>query len=430
MAGWPAKSRNACLAPPVAAQWAMPVAAFPRIFDIVVAGAGPAGLAFAAAVKQALGSAVAIALVDPRPQARDGRLRTVALAEGPRRLIEQVDAWTALAPLAQPIRRMAIYDGRVRDAVRVEQLRFGGADHEPLAHMAFNDDVADALGAAAAAQGVETMTGAVTAFAPGRDTAQLELADGRRLTARLIVGADGARSRLRGLGDIQTVGWDTGQTGIVATIAHERDHDGLAEQHFLPGGPFAILPMRGRFSSIVWNERHADAKAIAALAPEDFLRELEYRFTLKLGALSLASRVEAVPFSFRFARRFVGERLALVADAAHVVHPLAGQGLNLGLRDVAALAEAVVERMRLGLDPGDATTLKTYERARRFDVVSSSFGMDALNRLFANDVTPLRAARDFGLRVVDRLSPLKRRLAAEAAGDGVRAPRLLRGLGL
>jgi len=424
------RAGDACLGAVAAPQWAMPAAASPRIFDVVVAGAGPAGLAFAAAVKQALGSAVAIALVDPRPQARDGRLRTVALAEGPRRLIEQVGAWTALAPLAQPIRHMAIYDGRVRDAVRVEQLRFGGADHEPLAHMAFNDDVADALGGAAAALGVETMTGAVTAFAPGRDVAELDLADGRRLTARLIVGADGGRSRLRGLGDIQTVGWDTGQTGMVATIAHERDHDGLAEQHFLPGGPFAILPMRGRFSSIVWNERHADAKAIAGLAPEDFLRELEYRFTLKLGALRLASRVEAVPFSFRFARRFVAERLALIADAAHVVHPLAGQGLNLGLRDVAALAEAVVERMRLGLDPGGATTLKTYERARRFDVVSSSLGMDALNRLFANDATPLRAARDFGLRVVDRLSPLKRLLADEAAGDGARAPRLLRGLGL
>jgi 2-octaprenyl-6-methoxyphenol hydroxylase len=402
----------------------------PRVFDVVVAGAGPAGLAFAAALKQALGSGVAIALVDPRPQARDGQLRTVALAEGPRRLIEQVGAWAALAPLAQPIRRMAIYDGRARDAVRIEQLRFGGADDGPLAYMAYNDDVAAALRDAAAALGLETLATSVTAFAPGRDTAELTLADGGRIRARLVVAADGARSRLRALADVPTVGWDTGQTGMVATIAHERDHDGLAEQHFLPGGPFAILPMRGRFSSIVWNERHADAKAIVALAPEDFLRELERRFTLKLGALTLASRVEAIPFSFRFARRFVAERLALVADAAHVVHPLAGQGLNLGLRDVAALAEMVVERMRLGLDPGDATTLQSYQRARRFDVVSSSVGMDALNRLFANDLAPVRAARDLGLRVVDRLSPLKRWLAAEAAGDGVRAPRLLRGLGL
>ena len=409
---------------------AMPAAASPRIFDVVVAGAGPAGLAFAAAVKQALGRGIAIAVVDPRPQAGDGRLRTAALAEGPRRLIDGVGAWAALEPLAQPIRRMAITDGRARDAVRIEQLRFGGEDGAPLAYMAFNDDIAAALGGAAAALGVETIVGAVTAFAPGRDMAELELADGARLRARLVVAADGARSRLRALAEVATVGWDTGQTGIVATIAHERDHEGLAEQHFLPAGPFAILPMRGRCSSIVWNESHADAKAIAALAPDDFLRELEYRFTLKLGALSLASRVATFPFSFRFARRFVAERLALVADAAHVVHPLAGQGLNLGLRDVAALAETVVERMRLGLDPGDATTLEAYQRARRFDVVSSSLGMDALNRLFANDLAPLRVARDFGLRVVDRLPPLKRLMTAEAAGDGVRAPRLLRGLAL
>ena len=408
----------------------MSAAASSRVFDVVVAGAGPAGLAFAAAVKQALGAGIAMALVDPRPQARDGRLRTVALAAGPRRLIDQVGAWAALAPLAQPIRRMAITDGGAKDPVRIEQLRFGGADDEPLAHMAFNDDVAAALGDAAAALGLETIAGAVTAFAPGREVAQLELADGRRLRTRLVVAADGGRSRLRELAALPTVAWDTGQSGIVATIGHERDHEGVAEQHFLPGGPFAILPMRGRFSSIVWNERHADARAIVALPPDDFLRELEYRFTLKLGALSLASRIEAVPFSFRFARRFVADRLALVADAAHVVHPLAGQGLNLGLRDVAALAEKVVARMRLGLDPGDATTLEAYQRARRFDVVSSSLGMDALNRLFANDLAPLQLARDFGLRLVDKLAPLKRRLAAEAAGDGVEAPRLLRGLGL
>jgi 2-octaprenyl-6-methoxyphenol hydroxylase len=409
---------------------AMPAAASARIFDIVIAGAGPAGLAFAAAVKQALGSGVAIAVVDPRPGVRDGRLRTVALAEGPRRLIDQVGAWAPLAPLAQPIRRMAIYDGRVRDAVRIEQLQFGEEGDEPLAHMAFNDDLAAALGDAAAAQGVETISAAVTGFAPGRDTAEIALAGGARLKARLVVAADGGRSRLRALAELSTVGWDTGQTGIVAAIAHERDHEGVAQQHFLPAGPFAILPMRGRLSSIVWNERHADARAIAALAPDDFIRELEYRFTPKLGALALASRVEAIPLAFRFARRFVAERLALLADAAHVVHPLAGQGLNLGLRDVAALAEAVVDRMRLGLDPGDATTLEAYQRARRFDVVASSIGMDALNRLFAKDAEPLRAARDFGLRVVGRLAPLKRLLAAEAAGDGVRAPRLLRGLAL
>ena len=250
------------------------------------------------------------------------------------------------------------------------------------------------------------------------------------MRARLVVAADGGRSKLRSLADIQTVGWDAGQSGIVATVAHERDHEGWAEQYFLPAGPFAILPLPGRQSSIVWNERHDDAKTLLALDAEDFLRQLEKRFSPRLGAIRLASRVEAFPLNFRFARSFVGERIALVGDAAHTVHPLAGQGLNLGMRDVAALAEAVAERMRLGLDPGDRATLEAYQRARRFDVVSSSLGMDALNRLFSNDIAPLRFARDVGLRVVDRAPALKAFFMAEAAGAGGRAPRLLQGLGL
>jgi 2-octaprenyl-6-methoxyphenol hydroxylase len=405
-------------------------ASAPRVFDIVVAGAGPAGLSFAAALKQALGSAVSIAVVDPRPGRGDGHLRTVALAAGTRHLLERVGAWEALEPLTQPILQMAIYDGAPSDAVRLEQLKFDALQAQPLAHMAFNDDVAAALAWRAAALGVETIRQAVTGFAPGRDVARIDLAGGEVLRARLVVGADGVRSKLRALAEIPTVGWDTGQSGIVATIGHERDHHGRAEQHFLPAGPFAILPMPGRRSSVVWNESHADAKILLSLAPQDFLRQLERRFTPKLGAIRVASRVEAFPLSFRFARRFVGKRIALVADAAHVVHPIAGQGLNLGLRDVASLAEIVVDRMRLGLDPGDAETLEAYQRTRRFDVVASSLGMDALNRLFSNDSRPLRFARDFGLRVVDRLPTLKSLFIAEATGAGAGAPRLLRGLGL
>ncbi len=401
----------------------------PRVFDVVVAGAGPAGLSFAAAVKQALGSGVAIAVVDPRPGQRDGRLRAVALAAGPRRLIERVGAWAALAPQTQPIVQMVIADGALSDAVRLEQLTFDAREGEPLAHMAFNDDVAAALAARAAALGVETIKGAVVGFAPGRDVARIALSGGEILSARLVVAADGARSKLRALAEIPTVGWDAGQSGVVATIAHERDHHGRAVQRFLPAGPFAILPMPGRRSSIVWNESHADAKALLALAPDDFLSQLERRFTPRLGAIHVASRVEAFPLAFLFARRFVGKRIALVADAAHVVHPLAGQGLNLGLRDVAALAEVVADRMRLGLDPGDAATLEAYQRMRRFDVVASSLGMDALNRLFSNDAAPLRFARDFGLRVVDLAPTLKNLFIAEAAGAGSGAPRLLRGLG-
>jgi 2-octaprenyl-6-methoxyphenol hydroxylase len=402
------------------------------IFDIVVAGAGASGLALAAAVKQAMGIGVTIALVDPAPPpgADAAPLRTVAIAEGPRRLLERIGAWEAIEPKAQAILSMAIMDGDVRDAVRLEHLGFDAKDGAPLAHMAFNDDVVRALAALCDRLEVRRVTASVAHWAPGKRVAELGLSTGAAVRARLAVAADGARSKLSRLGDIATYGWDYDQAGIVATIAHERDHGGRAEQHFLPAGPFAILPLPGRRSSIVWNERRADARALLALDPEDLTRELEYRFTPKLGEISLASRAEAFPFRFQIARRFVGERLALIGDAAHVVHPVAGQGLNLGLRDAAALAETIVGEMRLGLDPGAPAPLAAYERRRRFDVAMSGLGLDALNRLFSNDFAPLRFVRDLGLRIVDRASPLKDMLIAEAGGAGSGAPRLLRGLAL
>jgi 2-octaprenyl-6-methoxyphenol hydroxylase len=402
------------------------------VFDVVIAGGGANGLALAAAIKQAMRQGVSVAVVDPAaaPAASATPLRTVAIAEGPRRLLEQIGAWEAIAPQAQPILSMAIMDGDVRDAVRLPHLRFDAKEHAPLAHMAFNDDVVGALSALCDRLGVQRLTGSVADWASGKRVAEIGLSDGRVLRARLAVAADGARSKLSRLADIQTIGWDYDQTGMVATVAHERDHEGRAEQHFLPAGPFAILPLPGRQSSIVWNENRADAGALLALDPEDLTRQLEYRFTPKLGAIRLVSRVEGFPFRFQIARRFVAERLALVGDAAHVVHPIAGQGLNLGLRDVAALAETVVAEMRLGLDPGAATPLAAYQRRRRFDVAASGLGLDALNRLFSNDLAPLRLARDLGLRVLDRAPMLKDMLIAEAGGAVSRAPRLLMGFAL
>jgi 2-octaprenyl-6-methoxyphenol hydroxylase len=396
------------------------------IFDIVVAGAGASGLALAAAVKQAMGSGVSIAVVDPGASATP--LRTVAIAEGPRRLLERIGAWEAIEPKAQAIVSMVIMDGEVRDAVRLPHLNFAAKD--PLAYMAFNDDVVGALSSLCDRLGVQRVAAAVAHWAPGKRVAELGLSNGASMRARLAVAADGARSKLSALADIAAIGWDYDQAGIVATIAHERDHDGRAEQHFLPAGPFAVLPLPGRFSSIVWNERRADARALLALEPKDLTRELEYRFTLKLGEISLASRAEAFPFRFQFSRRFVAERLALIGDAAHVVHPVAGQGLNLGLRDVAALAETIVGEMRLGLDPGATAPLAAYECRRRFDVAASGLGLDALNRLFSNDLAPLRFLRDLGLRIVDRAHPLKDMLIAEAGGAGWAAPKLLKGLAL
>ena len=291
------------------------------------------GLALAAAIKQAMGQGASVAVVDPGPPAGPSAspLRTVAIADGPRRLLEHIGAWAAIEPKAQPILSMAIMDGEVRDAVRLPHLNFDAKDRAPLAHMAFNDDVVGALSALCDRLGVQRVTGSVAHWVAGKHVAELGLSDGR-VVARAPRGRRRRRAlETRRLAEIQTVGWDYDQAGIVATVAHERDHEGRAEQHFLPAGPFAILPLPGRQSSIVWNERRADADALLALDPDDLTRQLEYRFTPKLGAISLASRVEAFPFRFQIARRFVAGRLALVGDAAHVVHPVAGQGLNLGL---------------------------------------------------------------------------------------------------
>ena len=397
------------------------------VFDIAVVGAGAAGLAFAATLRREAGARLKIALIDAAPSGSDGRLRTVALSPGSQALFERLGAWDALRGETQPILDMAIFDGTTSDAVRLEQLHFANPDHAPLAHMAYNDDVTAAL--SAAAEGVTRIAGAVAGFAAGPFVATLTLADGQDVRARLIVAADGARSKLRALADIATSGWPTGQAGIVATIAHEHEHEGRAEQHFLPAGPFAMLPLKGRRSSIVWNERPEEAERLCAAPEAEFIAELERRFSPALGALKRVGEARAFPLEFRFARSYVAERLALIGDAAHLVHPLAGQGLNLGLRDVATLAEVVVEQVRLGLDPGGREVLAEYQRRRRFDALTSGLGMDAMNRLFSNDSALLRSLRDLGLRVMDRAGPLKRALIAEAAGGGMGAPRLMKGLG-
>ncbi|HXW19196.1 MAG TPA: FAD-dependent monooxygenase [Roseiarcus sp.] len=400
-----------------------------QVFDVVVAGGGVAGLALAACLKQALGAGADILIADPRLGDIEGRERASAIAPGSRRLLTEVGVWETIASRAQPIHEMAITDGGVWDGARPVHLSFHERADEPLAHMAMNDDVVAALRDRCLALGVECVKAGVGGFVINRYTIDAKIADASA-RARLLVGADGARSKLRALADIATVGWDYPQSAIVATIGHQRDHRGRAEQHFLPAGPFAILPLPGRRSSIVWNESKADAAALLSLDKADFRRELEARFTLKLGEIEAVSDPIALPLVYRVARRFVAERLALVGDAAHVVHPLAGQGLNLALRDVAALAEHIVERVRLGLDPGDAGNLAAYERARRFDVAASSLGMDLMNRLFSNDIGALRATRDFGLRLVDRAPALKRLLIEEAAGARGVAPRLLLGQAL
>jgi 2-octaprenyl-6-methoxyphenol hydroxylase len=222
-------------------------------------------------------------------------------------------------------------------------------------------------------------------------------------------------------------GWSYGQSAIVTTVAHERDHGGRAEEHFLPAGPFAMLPLTGRRSSIVWTEETREAARIVALPDHDFHAELERRFGLHLGEIEAVGGRRAHPLGLWFARSFIAERIALVGDAAHVIHPIAGQGLNMGLKDVAALAEVIVDAVRLGLDPGSLVVLERYQRWRRFDTMAMAAATDGLNRLFSNRSDVLRLARDFGLGLVDRWPALKQLFIREAAGLLGEVPKLLRG---
>ena len=226
---------------------------------------------------------------------------------------------------------------------------------------------------------------------------------------------------------IKTVHWDYGQSGIVCTVAHERPHHGRAEEHFLPAGPFAILPLDGNRSSIVWTERTADAERLVAGDELVFEIELEQRFGLKLGEIRVEGKPRAWPLGLTLARAFVAPRFALAGDAAHGIHPIAGQGLNLGFKDAAALAETVVEADRLGQDIGALDVLERYQRWRRFDTVQMGVTTDVLNRLFSNDIGPLRVMRDIGLGLVDRMPRLKDYFIRQASGLSGDTPRLLKG---
>jgi 2-octaprenyl-6-methoxyphenol hydroxylase len=399
----------------------------PRV-DVAIAGAGTAGLALAVALARSLKPGFSVAVCDPalaaEPAADD---RVSAIAGGARRLLTALGVWERLKAAPQPIVAMEITDSRLDDAVRPTFLSFDTEHDEPAAHMAENRAVLMALRETAQEAGVRLIPVAVADFTAHEDFTELQLEDGGPLRARLLVAADGARSKLRTKAGIKTVNWTYGQSGIVATIGHEREHGGRAVQHFLAGGPFAILPLAGKRSSIVWSEKSDEAERLLALSAEEFHGELERRFGLQLGEIEVLSPPRAYPLGFSIARSFVADRFALIGDAAHVIHPIAGQGLNLGLRDVAALAECVTEAARLGLDPGSPDVLVRYERWRRFDTTAMSFSMDALNRLFSNRSDALRLLRDVGLGLVDRAPPLKRMFAAEAAGLTGDVPRLLRG---
>jgi 2-octaprenyl-6-methoxyphenol hydroxylase len=398
--------------------------------DVLIAGGGHVGLTLALALRQAA-PGLGVALVDrtaPAAAGKDGRASAIAAAG--RRMLRQLGAWDAIADAAEPIRDMVITDSRTRDVARPIFLTFDGRtdDGEPFAHMVENSALNAALGQAALAAGADIIAPErVVDFAVDGTAATVSLASGRRIAARLLIAADGVRSELRALAGIATVTWSYRQSGIVVTVKHERPHQGRAEEHFLPAGPFAMLPLTGDRCSLVWTETEAVANWIVTADPETFQRELERRFGHRLGAVTALGPPRTFPLGLTLARAFVRPRFALAGDAAHGIHPIAGQGLNLGFRDVAALAETIVEGERLGLDIGSLALLERYERWRRFDTFEMGLVTDGLNRLFSNDNPALRLFRDVGLGIVDRLPSLKRMFIREAAGDGGELPRLLRG---
>ncbi len=401
--------------------------------DVLIAGGGFAGLTLAIALRQGLGPSASVAVADPmlgRSHADDERASAIVAAA--RRLFETLGVWQGVADGAQPILDMVVTDSRVDDAVRPVFLTFGGEVEpgEPFAHMIENRFLIAALETKVKAVGAVLRTTAVGRVTQSGERLAVELTDGATLSARLLVAADGARSSIREHAGIAVHGWNYGQSAIVTHVGHERDHEGRAVEHFLPAGPFAILPLRGRRSSIVWTETTREADRIMALPDDAFHYELERRFKLHLGEITSVGTPHAHPLGFFVARSFIAERIALVGDAAHLIHPIAGQGLNMGLRDVAALAEVVVDAARLGLDPGEATTLERYQRWRRFDTVAMGLATDGLNRLFSNRSPVLRLARDVGLGLVDRVPNLKRLFIREAAGLIGDVPKLLRGKAL
>jgi 2-octaprenyl-6-methoxyphenol hydroxylase len=397
---------------------------------IVIGGGAFAGLALALALRQGLGEDVAIIVADPALGVRPSRdPRATAIVAACRRLMEAIGAWSDVAGDSQPILDMVVTDSKLADATRPVFLTFAGhvEPGEPFAHMVENRFLIDALVRRAEASGVVLKPTAVATYESRPEGIDVTLADGSQIEASLLVAADGARSKLRERAGIATHGWDYDQSGIVVTVGHERDHGGRAEEHFLPAGPFATLPLKGQRSSLVWTEKRSEAARIVALSDDEFHGELERRFGLHLGEIKALDRPRAFPLSYFVARSFIGERLALVGDAAHVIHPIAGQGLNMGLKDVAALAEVVVDAARLGSDLGQTDVLERYQRWRRFDTMAMGVATNALNVLFSNDSTLLRTVRDIGLGLVDRTPPLKEMFIRQAAGLSGEVPRLLKG---
>jgi len=407
--------------------------------DVILGGGGLVGQTLALALEQAGLSVIVIDAARPAETlapAFDGRAFAIAFASY--RMWRALGLGDVLDEVAQPIEQIMVTDGRLPGRARkggpsLLHLQFDRGelkDHdEPLGLMLEARYVRLALDRGVKAAKAIRMIQPQSVNAIERDPAgvTVTLANGEMLRAPLLVGADGRRSFVRQAVGIRTIGWDYPVTAIVATIQHEEPHGAVAHEYFLPNGPFAILPLKGNRSNIVWAEPRKAADALLKMNEPDFIAELRLRFGDFLGALSLEGPRFGYPLSMQLAERMIDARVALAGDSAHGIHPLAGQGLNLGLKDCAALAECIADGVNLGLDPGDVSILERYQRWRRFDNVSMAMGMEFFDKLFSNDIAPVRAARTLGLAAVNAVGPARRFFMKYAGGGAGDLPKLLRG---
>jgi 2-octaprenyl-6-methoxyphenol hydroxylase len=396
-------------------------------YDVLIIGGGMAGLILAAA----LGSAgVSTAVIEPLAPEKlldtgfDGR--TTAIAAGSRNALASIGAWQGMSGEAEDILEIRVSDGHSPLFLHYDHVEL---DDGPLGHIVENRVIRSAL-----LKRLATLSSVKLFF--GRHVQSLDrrgqfakafLSDGETLKAKLAIATDGRGSPTRKAANINVKQWRYPQTGIVCTVKHQHPHHGVAQEQFLPAGPFAILPMTEQRSSIVWTEKADLAPKILELPDQEFAEELQIRFGDYLGDLKIVGPKFSYPLGLLHAEHYFAPRLALAGDAAHAIHPIAGQGLNIGIRDAAALAEIVVDALRLGLDPGSINVLENYERWRRFDNTMMIAATDGLNRIFSNDVGPIKLARDVGLATVDRTPPLKRLFMRHAMGVLGDLPRLIRG---
>ena len=399
--------------------------------DLIIVGGGLNGPALALAAAQ---SGFSVTIIDSLPldtrKNPDFDGRSYALAHASMRLLRGIGVWDAVRDNAQPMLEIKVTDGRAGEGPSPWMMHFDHAEIEegPMGFMVEDRHLRRAFLDALAANPLITQLSEETVVAQRTDIggASVTLASGKVVTGKLLVGSDGRKSGTATRAGIKRTGWGYGQTAVVCAVKHEKPHGGVAHQFFMPGGPLAILPLTEDRSSIVWSESEKRAKELIAMNDADFLDALRPAFGSFLGEISLTGARFSYPLNLTLANSFIADRMALIGDAAHGVHPIAGQGLNAGLRDVAALADVLESARARGEDIGGTQALARYQQWRRFDTATLALATDTFNKLFSNDNPLLRAARDIGMGLVNAAPGLRRSFIREAAGLTGELPRLMR----